>query len=402
VWHRHPASLALLEHRVSQPAADVQAEVDRRFMAVALAMGRRGLGRVAPNPSVGAVIVAPASGEVIARGWTQPGGRPHAETEALRRAGARARGATMYVTLEPCSHHGKTPPCADAVIAAGLARVVVAIEDPDPRVAGRGDERMRAAGIEVVRGVRAEEARWLARGHIVRVTERRPFVQLKLAVGRDGAVPRGRAGEPVWVTGPEARAAGHLLRAQADAILVGAGTVLDDDPELTCRLPGLEGRSPVRIVLSRAARLPENSKVVRTAHEVPVWVFTGSDAPAAATAALLQAGCRVHRVPCVEDMLWIPAVAEALAAEGITRLLVEGGPRMWAAFARAGLVDEVVLFAAGVDWRPWPPAGGTIRELVDRLTDVHLAGLPLEIEAHRPEGNDMMIVLRRAFRPVRT
>ena len=220
-------------------------------MDMALMLARRGLGNAAPNPAVGAVIVNPVSGDVIARGWTQPGGRPHAETEALKRAGARAADATMYVTLEPCSHHGSTPPCADALIAAGIARVVVAIEDPDARVSGRGLDRLRAAGIEVTRGIRSEEADWVTRGHILRVSERRPFIQLKLAVDAEGRVPRGADGQPLWVTGPEARARGQLLRAQADAILVGSRTVADDDPELPCRLPGLFERTPVRVVLAR-------------------------------------------------------------------------------------------------------------------------------------------------------
>ena len=216
-----------------------RSDFDTQMMQIALGVAARGLGRTAPNPSVGAVIADERTGEIIARGWTAPGGRPHAETEAIARAGARARGATMYVTLEPCSHHGVTAPCADAIVDAGLARVVCAIEDPDPRVAGRGLARLRKAGIAVERGLMVEAAHWLAAGHILRVTERRPLVTAKLALDADGSVPRGGAGKPVWATGPAARAAGHLLRARADAILVGRRTVLDDDPLLTCRLPGL-------------------------------------------------------------------------------------------------------------------------------------------------------------------
>ena len=331
---------------------------DRHMMAIALRMARRGLGRTAPNPAVGAVVADEATGEVIARGWTQPGGRPHAEPEALRRAGERARGKTMFVTLEPCSHYGKTPPCADAVIASGISRLVAAIEDPDPRVAGRGLSRLRAAGVRVERGLMAREAHWVTRGHIVRITERRPFVQLKMALGPQGDVPRGASGTPTWVTGPEARTMGHLLRAEADAILVGHGTVADDDPELTCRLPGLAHRSPVRVVLAGDPRGLAGSRLARGARQVPVWVFSGTakglpttqgreDSPAARAeliATLEAAGIRVFPVERIGASLWLPAVMEALVADGITRLLVEGGPRMWRSFAHHGLVDEVVLF----------------------------------------------------------
>ena len=320
---------------------------DRRFMQIALRLARRGLGTTAPNPSVGAVIVDEMSGEVIARGWTQPGGRPHAETEALRRAGARARGATMYVTLEPCSHYGKTPPCADAIIQAGVARVVAGILDPDPRVAGRGVEMLRAAGIVVRRGVCAEAADYLTRGHILRVTERRPFVQVKMALVRDGAVPRGSKGAPVWATGPQARAHGHLLRARADAILVGGGTVEDDDPELTCRLPGLRHRSPLRVVLCGRRLPPLESKLARTARDNGVLIFSPPGAEPSHLAALQAAGCRVLQVATVAGRPWIPALTEALVGEGITRLLVEGGPTVWRAFFAAGLVDEVVVYRAG-------------------------------------------------------
>jgi diaminohydroxyphosphoribosylaminopyrimidine deaminase/5-amino-6-(5-phosphoribosylamino)uracil reductase len=364
------------------------AEPDRRLMAIALRLAQRGLGRTAPNPAVGAVIADEATGEVIARGWTQPGGRPHAETEAIGRAGARARGATMYVTLEPCSHHGKTPPCADAIIAAGLARVVVAIEDPDPRVAGRGIERLRAAGIAVTRGVRAAEADWITRGHILRVTERRPFIQLKLALGADGRVARGQAGRPVWVTGPEARAQGQLLRAFSDAILVGRGTVRDDDPELTCRLPGLAARSPLRVVLASDLQLEPSSRLVRTAREVPVVVFCAPDADAGRRRALEAAGCEIHSVRRVAGMLWVPAVLEALAARGVTRLLVEGGPGIWASFARAAMGDEVLLFRARAGTgTATPPPGPAVA--------AYLPGLPLRLTGQRRLAEDDMFTFRR-------
>jgi diaminohydroxyphosphoribosylaminopyrimidine deaminase/5-amino-6-(5-phosphoribosylamino)uracil reductase len=235
---------------------------DRRFMALALALGRRGLGRTWPNPAVGAVVVK--DGVIVGRGWTQLGGRPHAEVEALRRAGDAARGATLYVTLEPCSHYGKSPPCADAVIAAGISRVASALEDPNPEVAGTGHARLRAAGITVEVGIGAEEARRDHAGHIRRMRDDRPQVTLKLAVSADGKA--GAAGrKPVAITGEAVRDRVHLLRAQSDAIMIGIGTALVDDPLLTCRLPGMEKNSPVRIVLDSSLRLPLGSRLVKTA-----------------------------------------------------------------------------------------------------------------------------------------
>ena len=320
---------------------------DAHMMSIALMMARRGLGLTAPNPSVGAVIVDEAASLVIARAVTAAGGRPHAETLAIAHAGPLARGATLYVTLEPCSHHGQTGPCADAIIAAGIARVVVATEDPDPRVAGRGLDRLRAAGIGVVRGVSSAEARWIARGHIVRVTERRPFVTFKMALAADGRVPRGTDGAPQWVTGAIARAHGQLLRARSDAILVGAGTVRDDDPQLTCRLPGLTKRSPVRVVLARDLAVSQDCKLAKTARCVPVWLMCGAAADQARRACLEAKGCQAITVGEVGGQLWLPSVMEALVARGVTRLLVEGGPTIWRAFADASLVDEVALFMAG-------------------------------------------------------
>jgi diaminohydroxyphosphoribosylaminopyrimidine deaminase/5-amino-6-(5-phosphoribosylamino)uracil reductase len=365
-----------------------RSEQDRRYMAIALRLARRALGATAPNPAVGAVIVDEATGEVIARGFTQPGGRPHAETEAVRRAGTRARGATMYVTLEPCAHHGQTAPCADALIAAGLHRVVMAIEDPDPRVSGRGIAALRAAGFEVEAGILSEAADWVARGHILRVSERRPFVQLKLALAADGSLPRGRGGEPVWVTGPEARAQGHLLRATSDAILVGRRTVADDDPSLDCRLPGLRGRSPVRVVLARDLEIDRGRKLVRSAHDIPVWVFCRRGAAAERRHPLEQMGCVTVEVREVDGALWLPAVAEELVARGITRLLVEGGAATWRAFARAGLVDEVVLFQAG--------AGDSVApDNWKSILDTYVPGIDLALADRRRVGGDAMMVFRR-------
>ncbi|MFN3867749.1 MAG: bifunctional diaminohydroxyphosphoribosylaminopyrimidine deaminase/5-amino-6-(5-phosphoribosylamino)uracil reductase RibD [Hyphomicrobiaceae bacterium] len=380
------------------PRFAVYAAFDHHMMGIALRMARRGLGTTAPNPSVGAIIVDPATGEIISRGWTQPGGRPHAEPVAIARAGARARGATMYVTLEPCSHHGKTPPCSDAVLAAGLARVVVALTDPDPRVSGRGLDQLRRAGVAVTRGVRAEEAHWLTRGHIVRVSERRPFVQLKIAVGADGLVPRGTGSAPVFATGEVARARGHLMRAEADAIMVGRGTVRDDDPDLTCRLPGLAHRSPLRVVVASDPTGVETSRLAATARVVPVQLFT---APAAlgqhaAAGTLEAAGVKVVPLRMVAGHLWLPAILERLAADGITRLLVEGGPGLWSAFARHGLYDEAVLFHA----RRVASVGVGESEARRALAAVAgIADLDLAERRHL-DGDDMLVFRQRGSQTV--
>ncbi len=343
---------------------------DRRFMALALALGRRGLGRTWPNPAVGAVIVR--DGVIIGRGWTQPGGRPHAEIEALRRTGAAARSATLYVTLEPCSHDGKSPPCADAAIAAGLTRVVSAMEDPNPRVSGRGHARLRAAGIAVDVGLGADAARHDHAGHIRRMVDGRPHVMLKLAVSADGKA--GAAGpRPLSITGEATRDRVHLMRAQSDAIMIGIGTALADDPMLTCRLPGMAPNSPVRVVLDRALRLPLASRLVQSAQAVPVWVVAGQDASQAAEQALRAQHVEVLRVETAANRLDLPAVLQLLATRGISRLMVEGGPTLAAALIAADLVDEAVLFhspkivgAAGID----ALNGMSIAELTRRLAPV--------------------------------
>ena len=310
-------------------------------MALALTLGRRGLGCTWPNPAVGAVIVD--RGVIAGRGWTQAGGRPHAEVEALRRAGKAARGATLYVTLEPCSHHGKTPPCADAIIAAGIARVVSALEDPNPKVAGSGHARLTAAGIAVDIGIGADEARRDHAGHIRRVRDGRPHVMLKLAISADGKVAAaGR--RPIAITGGEVRDRVHLMRAQSDAIMVGIGTVLADDPLLTCRLPGMEKNSPVRVVLDGDLRLPANSSLVQTARDVPVWLIAGSHAPSANEQALSAAGVDVVRMPDRKGRVDISSVLRVLAERGITRLMVEGGPTLAASLVAADLVDAATLF----------------------------------------------------------
>jgi diaminohydroxyphosphoribosylaminopyrimidine deaminase / 5-amino-6-(5-phosphoribosylamino)uracil reductase len=331
----------ILEDQYAQKSKQSKA-ADQRFMQLALTLGRRGQGRTWPNPAVGAIVVR--DGVMVGRGWTQPGGRPHAEPEALKRAGEAARGATLYVTLEPCSHFGKSPPCADAIIDAGIARVVSAIEDPNPEVAGQGHARLRAAGIAVDIGLGAMEAARNHAGHFQRVRDKRPHVILKLAVSSDDRIAA--AGhKPVAISGEAAKARVHLLRAQCDAILVGIGTVLADDPLLTCRLPGMEARSPVRVVLDPRLRIPGTSRLVQSARETPLWVVASELAEAPAAMKLGAAGAQVIRLAPSKTSLGLDlaAVLHALADKGITRLLVEGGARVASSFVAAGLVDEVWL-----------------------------------------------------------
>ncbi|MGE3989234.1 bifunctional diaminohydroxyphosphoribosylaminopyrimidine deaminase/5-amino-6-(5-phosphoribosylamino)uracil reductase RibD [Pseudorhodoplanes sp.] len=344
---------------------------DLRFLRLALTLGRRGLGNTWPNPAVGAVVVK--DGIVLGRGWTQPGGRPHAETEALRRAGQEARGATLYVTLEPCSHHGKTPPCTDAIVAAGIARVVSALIDPNPRVAGEGYARLEAAGIAVTEGLCADAARRDHAGHIHRILDGRPHVMLKLAISADGkAAPAD--GKPVSITGEETRAQVHRMRAMSDAILVGIGTVLADDPALTCRLPGMLRVSPVRVVLDPALRLPVQSRLVSGARDIPVWVFSAEDASEDRERLLGEKGVIVTRVTAGERGLDLNAILRALAERGITRLMVEGGPKVASSFLRADLVDEAVLLHGPV---PIGPGGVEALDWHAREALTASRGLPL-------------------------
>lgn len=313
-------------------------------MGIALGLARRGHGNVWPNPSVGCVVVR--DGIVVGRGWTQPGGRPHAETEALARAGSASRGATAYVTLEPCAHHGRTPPCADAFVSAGVARVVVALQDPDPRVDGGGIARLRAAGIEVETGVCADQAAEVAAGFLLRIGAGRPQVTVKLATTLDGRIATG-SGESRWITGEVARALGHGLRARCDAILVGAATAALDDPDLTCRLPGLESRSPVRVVVDGATPLPPTHKLVAGARDLPTIVLVAAGADAERRKAYTGAGAEIEEVPRGSDgRTDLAAALQALGARGITRLLVEGGGRTIASLMREDLVDRLVWFRA--------------------------------------------------------
>lgn len=309
-------------------------------MRLALQMARRGIGRVWPNPAVGCVIVD-AEGHVASRGWTQDGGRPHAETVALGLAGPRARGATAYVSLEPCAHHGQTGPCAQALIDAGVARVVSALEDPDSRVAGRGHAMLRAAGIDVKTGVLSEQARALNAGFLSRIQLGRPHVTLKIASTIDGriALP---SGESRWITGGAARAHVHLMRAQHDAVVTGIGTVLADDPELNCRLPGVDHARAVRVVVDSRGRLPATSKLAQSAARQPVWCLVLDQHKAAFSIR----GVDALGVPAGDGGLDLGAGLKTLAAEGLTRVLVEAGGRLAASLLKAKLVDELLWYRA--------------------------------------------------------
>ena len=284
---------------------------DSRWMDHALRLGRRALGTTAENPNVGCVIVK--DGRLLGVGWTQPGGRPHAETQALAMAGEAARGATAYVTLEPCAHHGRTPPCAEALVKAGIVLVVTAIEDPDPRVSGAGHAILRAADIAVECGLGTDEARRDLGGFLTRIIKKRPQVFLKLALSADGKIAAA-AGQRTAITGAETKARVHLLRAQCDAILVGMETVLADDPELTCRLPGLEERTPLPFVMSSKRDLPPDSHLARRGAEV----LRGT----------------------------VREVLADLGSRGINRLMVEGGAAIARSFLDAGVVDEIQLFCS--------------------------------------------------------
>lgn len=312
-------------------------------MAAAVRLSRWNAGNTATNPSVGCLVVK--DGAIVGSGVTAPGGRPHAEPQALAMAGDKTRGATVYVTLEPCSHHGRTPPCADALIAAGVARVVIGVADPDHRVCGRGIAMLEEAGIAVETGVLEAECRHALAAYLMRQTNKRPYVTLKLAVSADGMIGRAGSGQ-VAITGPVSRAQVHALRAETDAILVGIGTALADDPELTCRLPGLEARSPVRIVVDARLELPAGGKMARSAGHVPVIAVA---APAVGEngggrrAALEAEGVEVLETTDVESLLF------GLATRGISSLMVEGGARVARAFLEAGLVDRILLFRGAVE-----------------------------------------------------
>ena len=321
---------------------------DLPYMKTALSLAARGLGRTAPNPSVGCVIVRVDGGRprVVGRGWTQAGGRPHAETEALKQAGEAARGATAYVSLEPCAHKGQTGPCARALIDAGIARVVGAVSDPDPRVAGRGFAMLEKAGVVVEEGLCSDEARQLNAGFFLHVSENRPLVTLKIASSLDGRIAT-HDGHSKWITGEAARQRGHLMRAMNDAILVGSSTALLDDPLLDCRLPGLADRSPIRVVADSHLRLSLTSKLVRSAKDVPLWLLTLPGGDSVRRAAFKECGVILIDVPVGrEGYMDQDIMLNVLSSRGITRLLVEGGARLGSSFLRGRLVDRLAWFQA--------------------------------------------------------
>lgn len=313
-------------------------------MKLALSLGRRGQGATWPNPAVGCVIVR--DGRIIGRGWTAPSGRPHAEPQALAQAGAAARGADVFVTLEPCSHHGKTPPCAQALIEAGVGRVVVALGDSDDRVAGRGLDMLRAAGITVDTGVCADEARADHEGFLKRIEQGRPMVTLKLASSFDGRTATA-TGESQWITDAPARRMVHAMRSRHDAVMVGGGTARADDPTLTVRDMGAV-RQPARIVLSRRLDIPMTGKLAQTAQEIPLLLCHGADAPEALVSAWQGMGATL--LPCAVrgTQLDMRDVLQQLGAHGLTRIFSEGGSAIAASLLQADLVDRLIGFTAGV------------------------------------------------------
>lgn len=361
---------------------------DLLHMRAALALARRGLGNAWPNPAVGCVLVK--DGRVIGRGWTQPGGRPHAETEALRRAGEAARGATAYVTLEPCSHHGRTPPCCEALAGTGIARVVMAMRDPDPRVNGRGLAMLRGAGIVVEEGLLEAEARALNAGFFRRIQAGMPVVTLKLASTLDGRIATA-SGESRWITGEAARREVHALRARHDAILVGSGTVLADDPDLTCRIPGMERVPMLRVVADARLRTPPAARLVQGAQPAPALIITAPGHPPAAQAPFIAAGADIVTVPAhAAGGLDLPSLLRALGRRGVTRVLAEGGAGLAAALLRQGLVDRLIWFHA--------PAvmGGDGHPALEGLRLAALSAMPrFRRTAQRALGDDMLSEFER-------
>jgi len=357
---------------------------DTDFMNIALGLARTGLGEVWPNPAVGCVIVAGEDGvgRIVGRGRTQKGGRPHAETVALAEAGDAARGATAYVTLEPCSHHGQTGPCADALIAAGIARVVSALEDPDPKVSGRGHARLAEAGVRVDIGCAAEAAAEINRGFFSRVRRGRPLVQLKLAVSENWKIAA-RPGVRTQITGAEAGREVQRMRAEADAILVGQGTWTADDPLLTVRYATASHRAPVRIILDARAELPLQTNLARTAREAPVWAIVAEGVEIGRCVLLENAGIRVIETAAAGGRIDLAALLTRLGDEGLTRLLVEGGGKVAESLLRARLADEIHLFTAPIGL----PEGG-VPAFGDLDPEAALAGFALASE--RKVGADTL------------
>ena len=361
---------------------------DRRWMAHALRLGRRGQGQVWPNPAVGCVIVR--DGRVVGRGWTQPGGRPHAETVALAQAGAAARGATVYVTLEPCVHHGATPPCTDALIAAGAARVVAATRDPNPRVDGGGFDRLRAAGIEVVEGVLQEDAHAEHAGFFRLMADGRPSVTLKLASSLDGRIATA-TGESRWITGPLARRAVHAQRLRHDAVMIGGGTARADDPMLTVRGFG-DVAQPLRVVLSRRLDLPRTGRLAGSAASIPLWLCHGGDAADADIAFWREAGAELIACPTGPGgQIEPPAALQALGAKGLTSVFCEGGGALAASLLAADMVDRLITFSAGL------ALGAEGKPAIGAMGIASLDEAPrFELCDVAPIGGDVMQVWTRA------
>jgi diaminohydroxyphosphoribosylaminopyrimidine deaminase/5-amino-6-(5-phosphoribosylamino)uracil reductase len=319
----------------------VSEDVDASFMREALALAQQA--RPSPNPRVGCVLVK--DGVIVGRGLHRKAGMAHAEVAAIENAGALARGATAYVTLEPCNHHGRTPPCTDALLGAGIKRVVIGVADPNPHVTGRGADRLRAEGIEVVEGVESEACEALIESWKVCVTRGAPFVVMKVAMTLDGRIAtRTRASK--WITSEAARRDGHLLRAHADAVMIGVGTVLSDDPMLTPREVIVHGALPARVVLDSRLRTPTTSVLAKTANDAPVWVLHGPEAPSERREALRAMGVETIAVPLEDERIGLRAALRELAARGVTELLVEGGGAVHGALLDAGLGDRLVAYVA--------------------------------------------------------
>ena len=365
---------------------DAHDPLDAAWMARALALAEQGRGSTSPNPMVGAVLVR--GSEVVGEGWHRAAGEPHAEAVALQAAGPRAAGATLYVTLEPCAHHGRTPPCADAVVAAGIARVVVALEDPDPRVAGRGLARLRAAGIPVTTGVEAEAAAEQNAAFLIHRTQGRPRVTVKAAASLDGKVAAAD-GTSQWITGEAARADAHRLRAEADAIAVGAGTALADDPQLTVRLAAPRGRVPLRVLVDATGRVGPERRLFDGA--APTLVATTAHAPAAARQAWEAAGAEVAVLGGGPGGVDLAELVKVLGERDVLELLVEGGPRLHGSFWEAGLVDRIVWYLAPL------AIGGAAPGLLGGAGAATLsAAWPLDLLAADRVGRDLKIVARPA------
>lgn len=321
----------------------IPTQTDVSHMRAALALARRGLGNTWPNPSVGCVIVR--DGRVVGRGNTAPGGRPHAEPVALAMAADQAKGATAYVSLEPCCHWGRSPPCTDALIAAGISRIVVAATDPDPRVNGEGLAKLKAAGIEVETGLLQAEAAEILIGFNYHITLDRPMVTLKLASTLDGRIAT-QGGESQWITDTPARRLGHAMRGRHDAVMVGVGTVLADNPDLTCRIPGFRPTPNVRVIADSHLRTPLTSRLMATAAETPTWFLLREGTNLAREEAFTEIGAKLIKIPGSTAGVDLKAAMTALNALGLTRILVEGGGQLAAALLRSDLVDRVAWFHA--------------------------------------------------------